>query len=76
MPPEKRPDFWDDGIHFTAHGYDVIGQALGKRLVELRDILGTSLKTETDDTEMYKLEKAESEWDLKSEEFQKLDSFR
>jgi hypothetical protein len=36
MTDEKsRDEIWDDGLHFTEHGYSVMGNHIAKRLVDL-----------------------------------------
>lgn len=35
LPPEKREELWDDGVHFTSKGYDVLGGYLATRLTEI-----------------------------------------
>ncbi|KAE8444691.1 hypothetical protein EG329_014348 [Mollisiaceae sp. DMI_Dod_QoI] len=41
MSEEERKIVWDDGIHFTPAGYDLVGSRIAKRLVELlQDIEG------------------------------------
>ena len=35
MEPEKRMKIWDDGLHFTKAGYDLIGHVIAERLKEL-----------------------------------------
>jgi hypothetical protein len=35
MSEESRGNIWDDGLHFTPNGYDVMGDHIGKKLVEL-----------------------------------------
>ena len=35
MPEEKRKEIWDDGVHFTEKGYDLMGDIIAERLVEL-----------------------------------------
>lgn len=35
MPVERRKEIWDDEVHFTEKGYDLIGELLAERLVEL-----------------------------------------
>jgi hypothetical protein len=32
---ESRDKIWDDGLHFTPHGYSVMGDHIASRLVEL-----------------------------------------
>ncbi len=32
---ESRDAIWDDGLHFTEHGYSVMGDHIASRLVEL-----------------------------------------
>jgi hypothetical protein len=31
----SRDEIWDDGLHFTEHGYSVMGDHIASRLVEL-----------------------------------------
>jgi hypothetical protein len=35
MPEDKRREIWDDGVHFTEKGYDLMGEIITERLVEL-----------------------------------------
>jgi lysophospholipase L1-like esterase len=35
MPKAKRREIWDDGVHFTAKGYDLMGKIIADRLVEV-----------------------------------------
>jgi len=35
VPEEKRNEIWDDPVHFTAKGYDLIGRLLADRLTEI-----------------------------------------
>lgn len=35
MPNAKRREIWDDGVHFTAKGYDLMGNIVADRLVEV-----------------------------------------
>jgi lysophospholipase L1-like esterase len=35
MDEEQREMFWDDGLHFTEEGYKLIGELVGRRLVEV-----------------------------------------
>jgi hypothetical protein len=35
MSPSDRERYWDDHIHFTADGYDLIGNKVGMALVSL-----------------------------------------
>jgi hypothetical protein len=35
VPEEKRNEIWDDTVHFTAKGYDLIGTLLAERLTEI-----------------------------------------
>lgn len=37
MKEEDRKHIWDDGLHFTEAGYEMIGTLVGNRIV---DILG------------------------------------
>lgn len=32
---ESRDEIWDDGLHFTEHGYSVMGDHIASRLVDL-----------------------------------------
>jgi hypothetical protein len=32
---ESRDETWDDGLHFTQHGYSIIGDHIASRLVDL-----------------------------------------
>ena len=41
MSEENREQIWDDGLHFTPYGYNVMGDHIAKRLV---DILATMTK--------------------------------
>jgi hypothetical protein len=35
LPEEERKRLWDDGVHFTHIGYDLMGTYVGERLVEI-----------------------------------------
>ena len=35
MPDERRQEIWDDPVHFTAKGYDLIGTLLAERLKDI-----------------------------------------
>ena len=35
MPEKKRKEIWDDGVHFTAKGYDLMGEIIADRLIEV-----------------------------------------
>lgn len=35
MSPEERKKIWDDGTHFTAKGYDLIGRLIAERITEI-----------------------------------------
>jgi hypothetical protein len=35
MPAERRSEIWDDGVHFTEAGYDLMGEIIAERLIEL-----------------------------------------
>jgi hypothetical protein len=35
VPEEQRNEIWDDPVHFTAKGYDLIGRLLAERLTEI-----------------------------------------
>lgn len=35
MPEGKRNEIWDDGVHFTEKGYDLMGVIIADRLLEL-----------------------------------------
>jgi hypothetical protein len=35
MSEEDRERFWDDGLHLTDQGYDLMGELIADRLVEL-----------------------------------------
>lgn len=35
MDEERRKEIWDDTLHFTVKGYDLIGKLLADRIVEL-----------------------------------------
>jgi hypothetical protein len=37
---EERKDIWDDGVHFTEKGYDLMGMIIAKRLIELISEVG------------------------------------
>jgi lysophospholipase L1-like esterase len=32
---ENRKEIWDDGLHFTPYGYNVMGDFIAQRMVEL-----------------------------------------
>ncbi|EPE36622.1 SGNH hydrolase [Glarea lozoyensis ATCC 20868] len=35
LPEKRRNELWDDGVHFTHEGYDLMGNLIGERLVEI-----------------------------------------
>ena len=35
MSDADRKQYWDDGLHFTAAGYDLVGSLIAKELVKL-----------------------------------------
>jgi lysophospholipase L1-like esterase len=35
MPEEQRKRIWDDGLHFRDEGYDLMGELIADRLLEL-----------------------------------------
>ncbi|KAH8690504.1 SGNH hydrolase-type esterase domain-containing protein [Talaromyces proteolyticus] len=35
MDAERRQEIWDDGLHFTDKGYDLMGHLIAERLIEL-----------------------------------------
>lgn len=35
MTEDQRDELWDDGLHFTEKGYEVIGGMVAERLIEL-----------------------------------------
>ena len=35
MPEHERREVWDDDVHFTEKGYDLMGHIIAQRLVEL-----------------------------------------
>lgn len=35
LPAEERDRIWDDGVHFTPAGYDLMGEYLAERLVQI-----------------------------------------
>jgi hypothetical protein len=35
VPEEKRNEIWDDPVHFTAKGYDLIGTLLAEQITEI-----------------------------------------
>ncbi len=35
MPERERKEIWDDGTHFTAKGYDMMGNIIADRIIEL-----------------------------------------
>jgi hypothetical protein len=41
LSKERRVEIWDDSLHFTEQGYDIIGNHVGKKLAEL---LGNSVE--------------------------------
>ena len=50
MPKERRSQIWDDGIHFTPWGYDILGTALGTSLSAHTDTeFGESWEEESSD---------------------------
>ena len=34
MSEEDRHEYWDDGLHLTAKGYKMMGEMVGKRVME------------------------------------------
>jgi hypothetical protein len=51
MDPLQREKIWDDGLHFKPEGYNIIGQEIAKKLVEL--------ESETKNPKNLKLKKAD-----------------
>ena len=43
MPEKRRNELWDDGVHFTHAGYDLMGTLVGNRLI---DIITADMKEE------------------------------
>ena len=35
MDEQLREEIWDDGLHFTDKGYDLMGEVISERLLEL-----------------------------------------
>lgn len=35
MDEQRREEIWDDGLHLTDKGYDMMGQLIAGRLLEL-----------------------------------------
>ncbi|KAL3418641.1 GDSL-like Lipase/Acylhydrolase [Phlyctema vagabunda] len=35
MPEDRREEIWDDGVHFTEEGYDLMGSLVAGRLLEI-----------------------------------------
>lgn len=35
MNEQRREEIWDDGLHFTDKGYDLMGEVISERLLEL-----------------------------------------
>ncbi|KAF4627932.1 hypothetical protein G7Y89_g10219 [Cudoniella acicularis] len=35
LPEARRKEIWDDGVHFTAKGYDLIGNILADKIINL-----------------------------------------
>ena len=35
MPNSERDAIWDDGVHFTVAGYDLMGSMISKRIIKL-----------------------------------------
>lgn len=35
MDEQRRKKIWDDGLHFTDEGYDLMGEVISERLLEL-----------------------------------------
>lgn len=35
MPEEERSEIWGDGLHFTTKGYDVMGNIIAEKIIEL-----------------------------------------
>ncbi|KAL9027065.1 MAG: hypothetical protein Q9196_004354 [Gyalolechia fulgens] len=41
MDDTTREMIWDDGLHLTKHGYEMMGDAIATKLLELVDIVGS-----------------------------------
>lgn len=35
MEEQRQKQIWDDRLHFTAQGYDLMGEVIAQRLLEL-----------------------------------------
>lgn len=35
MSDKERKEYWDDGIHWTPKGYDLVGSRIAERLIEI-----------------------------------------
>ena len=35
MDEEQREEIWDDGLHFTETGYEIMGEQAGRRLIDI-----------------------------------------
>jgi lysophospholipase L1-like esterase len=35
MGKEEREEIWDDGLHFTAKGYERMGRMVGEKVLEI-----------------------------------------
>ena len=40
MEESKRDTIWDDGLHLTKGGYEMMGNAIAAHLIELLPLLG------------------------------------
>ena len=35
MPEDQRKEIWDDPVHFTSKGYDLMGKLIAERIMEV-----------------------------------------
>lgn len=35
LPEKRREELWDDGVHFTFEGYDLMGKYVAEALIEI-----------------------------------------
>ncbi len=35
IPEDERQEIWDDNVHLTAKGYDLMGRMIAERIVEI-----------------------------------------
>ena len=46
MDEAKRDTIWDDGLHLTAKGYEMMGDAIAAHLIKLLQSLGGNQNSE------------------------------